>query len=372
MAGLFSNFFESKEKHIVGVDIGSSSIKVVQLYLKKERVYLSTYGSVALGPYANTDIGRATNLSPDKIQKILSHIISESKITTKNAGVAMPFGSSLLSVIRMPRVSDEELENIIPMEARKYIPASLDEVTLDWSIISEYNNSSSEKETKDSNSKKEESKLSQVDILLAAVPNETINRYQSIVKNSGLGVSFMEIETFSTLRSTLRGKTPGSNVIIDIGARMTKIYIVDGGAVRSSHIINKGSQDITFSISKAFDLSVKEAEMVKRNINIYNSKGQEKEVISRSMDYIFSEVNRLLKNYQKKSNKPFNSVILTGGGGSLMGLEKISEEKLNIPVTKAKPFDGVEVPNFLKERIDMIGPEFSVACGVALRGLEKS
>src|SRR5882724_1218355 len=109
MSFSFSSFLSTPVKSVVGVDIGTSSIKVVQLRRERGRVLLETYGAIALGPYAGVEIGRATSLPADKIAEALKDVIREANITTTDAAVSIPYASSLISIIKLPSTVEKQL-----------------------------------------------------------------------------------------------------------------------------------------------------------------------------------------------------------------------------------------------------------------------
>src|SRR3989338_6707194 len=131
----FTKFFSKGTPVALCIDIGSSAIKIVQLKKKNSQAVLETYGELSLGPYANLGIGQAVSLPMDKIAQALGDLMKEREVnvTTKKCGISIPFASSLMSVIEMPEVSPKQLSVMIPLEARKYIPVPISEVTLDWS-----------------------------------------------------------------------------------------------------------------------------------------------------------------------------------------------------------------------------------------------
>ena len=137
LSDIFSGLSANTNKSVLGIDIGSSSIKVVQLKRKGARAVLETYGELSLGPYATSPVGTATLLPEDKIVEALHDLLTEKEvnITTNLCGIAIPFSSSLMSVIELPEVPPKKLAEMVPLEARKYIPVPISEVTLDWSII---------------------------------------------------------------------------------------------------------------------------------------------------------------------------------------------------------------------------------------------
>ena len=128
----FGSFFSKETKSALGIDIGTSSIKVVQLKRDRGSVILETYGAIALGPYAGVEIGRATALDAGKLAEALKDVIREANVTVTDAAVAIPYSSSLVSIIKLPKATEKELATVVPIEARKYIPVPINEVLLDY------------------------------------------------------------------------------------------------------------------------------------------------------------------------------------------------------------------------------------------------
>lgn len=366
MAGMFTNLFGKRGDSVLGIDIGSSSIKVVQLRKKGGRALLETYGALALGPYGATEIGRSVRLPTEKIIEALNDIIREAKITTKNCGLAIPFQSSLMSVMEMPRVSTKELSQMVPIEARKYIPVPISEVTLDWSVIpqNEYRF--------DEPNKRNYNRTSKTEVLVVAIHNDVINEYQSIIKGSELEANFFEIEIFSTMRSVLEQEI-APLAIFDMGAASTKLYIVERGIVKSSHTVNRGSQDITLALSHSMNIPVAQAETIKRGLGPAGSFETKEvaEVITLTMDFIFSEANRVLLSYQKKYQKTISKIVLVGGGAALRGFNRLAQKNFKTEAVLGDAFSKIETPAFLEDILRNTGPEFSVAAGVALRRLQE-
>lgn len=373
----FASFFKTRDKSVLGIDIGTSAIKIVQIKKRKGRAVLETYGELALGPYGGVEIGRATNLPQDKLATAIIDILRESNTTTKACGVALPISSSLVTFITVPTTDEKQLGNMISIEARKYIPVPINEVLLDWSIIPQedtipMDDSTPEKMPAGVTAPMMPKSLGSTEVLVVAIHNEIVNSYQSLAQQSGLAASFFEIELFSCVRSIL---DPGikSQMVIDMGASTTKLYIIERGIVRASHTINRGSQDITLAISKSMSIPVDQAENMKR---VYGLQGGAEykeltEIISLTLDYVFYEANRVMLNFQKKYNKAVNRVILTGGGVLLKGFAEIAQSSFQTEVVYAQPFDKLETPAFLADQFKAAGPEFAVAVGAALRRLSE-
>jgi len=359
------SIFGSKTQSVLGIDIGSSAIKVVEIKKRHGKAVLKTYGELALGPYASTEVGRATALPSDKLAAALKDILREAKTTTIACGSALPLSSSLISFITIPPVPDKQKGEVIAMEARKYIPVPMNEVMLDWSPIPREESFATDEES-------EKAEKAGEDIMVVAIHNEYLNTYQQIMNNAGLTPTFYEIEIFSAIRAVVEQGIQAV-MIIDMGARVTKLYVVERGILRASHIINKGAQDITLAISKSLSIPVNEAENMKR---VYGLKGGPEhkdlnEIIMVNLDYVFYEANNVLLNYQKKSNKNVAKVILTGGGVLLKGFTEIAKMSFQTDVVYADPFGKMETPAFFAEQLALAGPEFAVAIGAALRRLSE-
>ncbi len=370
---LLNSIFKKTGVSVLGIDIGTSAIKIVQISRKNGRAVLETYGELALGPYAGKSIGEATNLPPEKISEALGDLIREKEvnITTRVCGISIPFASSLVFVIEMPAIPLKQLTPMIPIEARKYIPVPISEVTLDWVVIPKDKSSEFEHGQKN-NPDIAVTAMSKVEVLIVALHNETINRYKEIIQKNSLDASFFEIEIFSNMRSVLDQEV-APVMIIDIGANSTKLFIVERGILRSSHMINSGSQNITNSLSKSMGISATEAEILKREKGISGVAGGIgiKDIINITLSYIFSEANHIILAFQKKYNKNVSKVILVGGGSALKGIVDIAKLSFQTEVVCGDPFAKVLAPAFLENILKETGPEFSVAVGVALRRLQE-
>ena len=375
----FSKFFNKGTPSALGVDIGSSAIKIVQITKKNSQAILETYGELALGPYAGLGVGQSAVLPPDKIAQALSDLTKEKEvnITTKKCGISIPFTSSLMMVIEMPEVSTKQLSVMVPLEARKYIPVPISEVMLDWSVIpkneiqaedtSEY---TAEERPLLGQEAKPPSLLHKIDVLIVAIHNETIARYQEIVAKSGLDASFFEIEIFSTMRAVL-DEALRPVMIIDIGASSTKLYVIERGIIRFSHTINRGSQDITATISKSLGLTMERAEVTKRQLGATSGDKNLTDAISLTLSHIFDETNNAILAFEKKHNKTISKVIMVGGGSALKGLAELAKDSFKTEVISANPFNKLSTPAFLDDILKETGPEFAVAIGLALRKLSE-
>jgi type IV pilus assembly protein PilM len=290
--------------------------------------------------------------------------MKESNVTTKSAVISIPSLASLIFTISLPdKVSESQLSKIIPIEARKYIPVPITEVTLDWFVIPQ------EAESFETDSNDQNQMLSKIEVLVVAIQNETLSRYQEILKKTDLHSDSFEMEIFSNIRSSFSHDV-APVLLIDFGASKTKISIVESGIVRVFHVVNRGSQDISRNISQALSISFEEAEKLKRTIGLEASvDGKVENIVLLSVDYIFSDINSVVLAYEKRYNKSISKVVLVGGGSLLKGLLKKAKENFHTEVIYSNPFSKIEAPAFLGPILEVSGPEFSVAVGLALRQL---
>ena len=192
---------QSKGESVIGIDIGSSSIKIVQLKRDHGRIILETYGELATGPYADLAVGQAATLPPEKLGEMVQDLIKEANITTSLGAFSIPLKSSLLIVLEMPDIKPAELAKAIPIEARRYIPVPISEVALDWWIIPRTENTFEESEGEE----KIGAPQTKVEVLVVAIHKGTLTQYESIAHLARIQSKFFEIETFSAIRSSFVG-----------------------------------------------------------------------------------------------------------------------------------------------------------------------
>ena len=359
MAFSFSlpRFFSHEVKSVLGIDIGTSAIKVVQLRRERGSVILETYGAIALGPYAGVEIGRATSLPADKIAEALKDVIREANVTTTDAAISIPYASSLISIIKLPSSVEKQLAQVVPIEARKYIPVPINEVLLDWFVISGGKGSGA---TSD-----------KIEVLLVAIHNDTIAKFKAIASEATLAVSFFEIEVFSAVRAALdHGLAPVA--VVDMGAATTKFYVVERGLIHESHIINHGSQDLTLAVSRALNIPVVQAEERKRKIGL---NAQTDPALAQSLELslapLLAEISRTAVSYEQRINQALAGMVFTGGGAALRGFKELTQTKIQNEIRLADPFGKTQAPAFLEAILKEAGPEFTVAVGLALRRLQE-
>jgi len=359
----------------LGIDIGSSSIKVVLLEKVNEKAVLRNYGEISLGPRAGFASGQATNLPPEKVAEALKDLLKEMAVTAGHTFIAIPFSASLLSVVELPQVEKKDLGPMILNEARRYIPIPMSEVSLDWWVLPKRKGEENRAFSASSQEESDQGQKGKIEVIIAAIHNEVITKYESIKTAAHIPgeASHFEIELFSTLR-TVVGRDLSPILVIDIGAGSTKVAIIEEGVVRGSHVISMGGQDLSMALSHSQGISFEKAEEMKCRVGIVgDGEGRDILVVSELiLATMMNEAGHFSENYEHKHGTKIIKVILVGGGARLKGIEKIILQSFpKATITIGDPFSRVETPSFLGATLKEISSSFGVALGAALKGLEE-
>lgn len=340
----------------VGVDVGSSSIKVVELQEKDEVLTLTTYGELQLGPYEGGELGEAVQLDPKAEQEALVDVIRESAVEMRSSVFAMPLSSSFVTNVSIEAETDDDVAPMVRVEARKVIPASLSEVTLDWAEVEK--------------PKEEDGQVNRRNVLIAAIQNAALERFKVLMQFAGFRQPPTEIECFSAIRGLYKLAEPNT-VIIDIGASSTKLYIAREALLMRMHRVRAGGAAATAQISKELNVDFVTAEQMKHKAD---RKSDEFSALKRAHDESyerpFREFNQVLREYEDKTGHKIDTVHLAGGGALFPGMDTMLKDIIKKDVEMANPFSKVSYPAFMDDIIKKIGPSFVVALGAALRDFE--
>lgn len=349
----------SKPKSQLGVDIGSSNIKIAQLRpMGSNQFVLETYGLVNVSfQIANKE---SSNLVKQTAE-LLKDLMKRAGVTTNKVIASLPNNSVFTSVIEMPKIPASELKTAIEFEAKKYVPLPLSEVALSWSIIEEKKT----KVTRDTNlGTYQTDHENRTKVLLTAVPTVVINNYLEVFKLAGLDPQALEIEALALIRS-LVGEDTRNNILIDIGAKSTSINLVDSGYLRLSKNINVGGDTITTTLSKSLSVNFGRAEQFKKDFGLSSTAGQIPQVMRPILDVIKNEVAQLIGLFESRGQK-IDKVIITGGGSRLPSLKEYLSS-FGKPIVTANPWTAVAYPENLKPVIEPLGLNLAVAMGLAMR-----
>ncbi|MEX0930722.1 MAG: type IV pilus assembly protein PilM [Candidatus Paceibacterota bacterium] len=358
MAFSFSKLFSSvQDKAAVGsqktsgIDFGSSSIKVVEIESTEKALVLRTYGELQLGPYGNAELGSAVKLDQKKRIEATVDVLRESGVTAKKGVLSIPLSVSFMTVIPLTLRENEDLENRITVEARKYIPLPLSEVALDWSELS---------------GPKKKKQLS-TEVMIAAIEHATVKEYKDTLQAIGLASQPSEIEAFSLVRA-LGQDDDTTLAVIDIGASTSKLYIAREGMIERIHRISIGGLSISKRIAELCNVTIEQAENLKRS---YTESGEHANDITKAtnsvLEGIMQEFSHLITQYETRNGEKIKRVVLSGGVSAFPGTLPYVREALSRNVMVGNAFDKVAYPAFMEDTLREIAPSFGVSMGAALR-----
>ncbi|MCD5396187.1 MAG: type IV pilus assembly protein PilM [Candidatus Pacebacteria bacterium] len=344
-------------KNFLGIDIGSSSIKVVELS-PKNGAKLENYAQLKTEYFAGKEFIQhfqtGALLSGPRVVEALSAMFEEAKIKTKNAFFSIPDYASFFTTFTLPSMSKKEVEEAIKYEAPRHIPLPLADVTLDWQIIKGTPQFEGTVPLK---------------ILLVAVPNETIEQYQDIAKSLNLKILALEAEVFALARALVKYQDKkGVVCLIDVGYKTTTINIVSHNILKTSHSIDLSSEELTNAIAGSLKIDQKRAEIIK---NLYGVKKAPviKEILMPYLKNLSKETKKIFNDYFLDEKERVDKIILSGGGARMPGISEYFNEEFKIPVEVGNPFLDINYLSGLELILQKIGPEFTIALGAALRGI---
>lgn len=354
------NLFKSSGK--LGIDIGTSAIKIVEFKKEDGRFVLNNYG---LFEFKSSD-GAYETAESKQVQDILKlpdgeiiwgikEVLKKAKIKAVDVVASFPSFSTFATVIDMPYLSEQDLAKSLPFEAHKYIPIPLNEVVLDWSIID------IPKRQGDA------TKPTTVEVFLAAVPKDETIRYQRIMQGAGLNLRALELENSALIRALL-GNDLSPTMIVNIGGRSTSIVIVNRGYERVSHSYEVGGFEITRSIARSLSVSLEKAEELKKKLGL---KEIDENIINSAMkslvDMMVFETRKTMTNYEETKNQKISRILLVGGLINMPNFANYFQNKLGREIFIGNALARVVYPQTLSLITQELSSTFAVAAGLAMR-----
>lgn len=361
--GLFS-----RNKSYLGIDLGTSSVKLVELTEEAGKPRLVTYGFIE----EPTDLVKSDSVEAKKrIVLLLKELLKKTGTSCDRVVAALPSFSVFSSIISLPAMSKKDLNSAVRWEAKKFVPMPLEEMVLDWRLLKE--NEEDKDKTEEAKSKPEGKKpgLKPVNyrILLTAAPKSLAKKYIEIFKALNLQIVSLETEAFA-LERALIGNDPSPMMIIDMGALATDISVISEGVPVLNRGIDVGGDTITKSIANAMNIDLGRAEQFKRDFGVSSSlsaQGQIPKTIEFVISSVINEIRHCLNLYANVEDTPIEKIILSGGSAFLPNLPDYLSKLFNLKVIIGNPWSRVSFPKELEPALLEIGPRFSVAIGLAMR-----
>ncbi|OIP78941.1 MAG: hypothetical protein CO002_01270 [Candidatus Portnoybacteria bacterium CG_4_8_14_3_um_filter_44_10] len=392
MLNWIQGLFTAKPKGRLGIDVGSSAIKLVEISSAVQPLSLETYGLASLGEEALSESrsltaaiesirqgggddaggGKTDNhgeiifkaglpsnsilgaFSDREISQIIKELLIRSRAKARRVCFSLPAFTTFFTVIELPPMKEKEIHAAIPYEAAKYVPIPLDEVFLDWSIISPSTSSGqapstgldSELDSRNSPQARASAVSSSalnslpngseqaVNVLMVAILKEAVAKYTKIAQLSNLEMGALEPESFSLARA-LVGESKDLSIIVDVGSSFTNIALMDRGSIRIVYNTRKKNHQETGQLNE---------------------------------DAVVEGINSVLDSYRAKSHSVVSpKCILTGGRTQAPDFDKILKEKLNFEVLTLNSFEKINYLEGLEPALKEISSSFGVAVGLAMR-----
>jgi len=351
----FSSLFSKKQPPVLGLDISSTAVKLLELSQSGGRYRVESY---AVEPLPLNSVIEKNISDVEAVGEAIRRAVKRSGTKTRNAAVAVAGSAVITKVISMPAtLSDDEMASQIELEADQYIPYPLEEVNIDFEIIG--------------SSGKDDDR---VDVLLAASRSENVDVRIAACEIGGLKASVVDVEAYAMENAfdLLADQIPDSGVdktvaIVDIGATMTTLSVLHDSKIIYTREQVFGGKQLTEEIQRRYGLSYEEAGMAKRQGGLPDN--YVPEVLEPFKEAMAQQVSRSLQFFFSSSQ--YNSVdhiILAGGSASIPGVDELIEGKLGTNTTVANPFANMSLSSRIKaQTLSNDAPALMISCGLALR-----
>lgn len=351
------SFLEKRSKPVLGLDISSTSVKLLELSRHGDRFRVETYAVRALPP--GSVVEKNIN-EPEAVAEVVRAVVKQSKTKLKSAAVAVAGSAVITKMIDMPAgLNDDALETQISIEADQYIPFPLEEVAIDFEVQGESPRNPD-----------------QVEVLLAACRRENIDLRVNVLQLADLKEEVVDVEAYSMERAfgliaeQLEEQEGQVVAVIDIGATMTTLSVlVDGKTVYTREQLFGGKQ-LTEEIQRRYGLSMEEAGLAKKQGGLPDD--YESEVLGPFKEAVVQQVTRSLQFFFSASQyNDVDYIVLAGGVASMESLVGLIEEKLGTQTLVANPFANMSVSSKVNAvALANDAPSMMIAAGLALRSFD--
>ncbi|HEX7152354.1 MAG TPA: type IV pilus assembly protein PilM [Thermoanaerobaculia bacterium] len=348
--------FFSKSKNVVGLDIGSSAIKLVELKEKKGGAYqLVKLGAERLSPEAIVD---GSIMDSSLVVETIQKLNSDQNVKNSNFATSLSGHSVIIKKITLPAMSPEELAESIQWEAEQYIPFDINDVNLDYVPLTAPGTGDN------------------IDVILVAVKKEKINDYTSVISQTGKVAVLVDVDAFALQNAyEINYDIDDGKVLalVNVGASVTNVNVLSGGTSLFWRDITFGGNQYTDAIQRELSLSFEQAEELKRGRQVADYSIQQVIPILNSVSEDFAgELRKTLDFFTATSGaERVDEIVLAGGGSGVLNLDATLRDKFGIPVTIMDPFRKITVDEsqFNPEELAEIAPSMAIAVGLAMRKL---
>lgn len=347
-------FGTGKQRALVGLDIGSSSIKVVELKGTKQGYELVSFG---LEPLAQDTVVDGAIMDAPLVTGAISSIFEQQKVKTKNVATSVSGHSVIVKRVTLPSMSEEELYDRIQTEASQHIPFDIADVNLSYQLL--------------------ESVDAQMDVLLVAVKKDKILNHTNVLAQAGKTPLVVDIDAFA-LQNCFEvnyDPDPGQTVaLLNVGASVMNINIVRGGIPLFTRDVSVGGNQYTDALQKELDLSFEDAERLKKGESVAGVADEHRATILRSVsDILILEIQKTFDFFRATaSGENIQRIYVAGGTARVPGLVDLLREEFAMPVEELYPFRKIVINpgRHNEEQIRELAPRLAIAVGLALRSFD--
>ncbi len=334
----------------VGIDIGSKTIKIVELAKEKDRFRLKASGIVGYTGKTPEQVKDDKEMVP--LAEAIKKLYKEAKISSRDVAIALPEPQVFTRTIKFPTLTDSEIASAVKWEAEQYIPIPINDAIVQHQIIERH----------------EDTTPAQVVVLLIAAPKTLVEKYARLLEMSGLNLVAIETELVSLVRSLA---PPDQTILlVDFGARSTDIAVAKKGTLTFSRSIPTAGEALTRAVSQSLGVEEQQAEEYKKTYGLSTTELEGK--IKKALDPVFrivgEEMKKAIHFYQseEKGDTP-GSVVLAGGSAGMPEVASTLTKLLGIEVIVGNPFSKVEVAPEAVRSLAGFAPFYSIAVGLAMK-----
>lgn len=339
-----------KFQNHIGIDIGETSIKLIQL--------ASSDGKFRLSSIAISDSSKTENLTERDLEdvQIIKKLIQNSGAMGKLCVASLPESQVYTRVIEMPFLEEPELSSTIKWQAEQYVPVSLNDVVLKHQVLS-----FPEKGVPGS----------KMSVLLVAAPNVLVSRYMAIFSKAGLEPLAIETEIFAVARSLVASEEQSpTTLLVNFGSSSTTLAVLRRGDLSLTQSVTTGGAAMTRALVADLTLEVTQAEEYKKSYGLDQTKleGKVQKVIKPTVELILNEVKKVIAYYETRpGSMAIKRVMLSGGTALMPGLLEFFSNNLGLEVQLGNPFVQLELNDKQRQAVFEAGPLFSAAVGLAMK-----
>lgn len=339
------------KKDLVGLDIGSNTVKLIELKSSKNGYQLKNVGEALLPHHS---IVNKIIEKHDAVADAISSLFADLRVRTKNVAISISGNSVIIKKVSLPKMSDKELRESIPWELEQYIPQSIQEVNYDYQVIPG--------ETPEGN----------IDVLIVAAKKDVTNSYVSIVKDVGLNPVVVDVDVFA-LENMYEINYPDSEglvALVNIGASVTNINVLNDGVSIFTRDITTGGNQFTDWIINDLGVDYIEAERMKSAVYEEGMPADLERLVHNFNDLICGEIKRTLDFFSSTLwTSKVGNILIGGGSSKVPGLKDLLADLTDASVDFMNPFRSItyDKNEFDPEYIDSIAPKMCVVMGLATR-----